>query len=637
MVDSPAAPINTAKPVQNPAVQGEQSGKVVTLPDSMQAVARARRVEGEILRQNPDGSTRIKTSDGNIDVQLRGRVPETGTRVQIDIPAGNPPRQVTVRPAPSQPAPPQGQTPQPVTPQPATPLPPQQPPAQTAPPPQTTQPQQPAPARPLPVTPTMPLPPAGQTSAAPPVTMPLPEQAVVRLLPATPAQIQQAVQQTLTQITAQPAAITQTAFTANLVAQSAPDNLITQLLNLVRAAPATPATPSTPALTTPPPAASLITPGANFLSQPIAPQTNLTTPSTPLTSAPVLPTSIGANISFQPSTAFFTPAVTTATQAAAQPMAMLDGTIIKITPPNLQTAQPNLIATPSATPNTITATVIGTMPQGQPLVSFPLTGGGIQHAILQFPASNLPIGTQLQIVPNVSVPASAAPPPLTSTLPLLQGVRWPVLTETLQFLQQAEPALANAMAKALPSPSSPRAMPAAALMFLAAAKAGDLSAWLGDKKIDTLQRLGRGSLLGRLSGDGQQMARLSAEPLSGTDWRAVPLPMFWQSEITKIMLYFKRDEENQRDQNDGEQTRFIFDLTLSRIGDMQIDGLMRGGRLDLIVRSQSPFSQSMQAHMKQLYHSAIEDVSLRGDLSFQGDPRQWVHVLQKEEQYQANI
>lgn len=637
MVDSPAVPPNSAKPVQNPAISGEQSGKVITLPDSMEAVARARRVEGEILRQNPDGSTRIKTPEGNIDVQLRGRVPETGSRVQIDIPAGAPPRQVTVRPAPPQPAPPQGQAPQPATPQAPAP---QQPPTQTAPPPQTSQPHPPVqntPARPLPTLPQVPLPPAGQTPAAPPpVTMPLPEQAVVRLLPATPAQIQQAVQQTLPPLTVQPAAITQTAFTANLIAQSAPDNLITQLLNLVRAAPATPTTPSTPALTTPPPAAPAITPGANFLSQPIAPQTILTTP-TPGAPPASLPANGAPNIPFQPSTAFFTPAVTTGQQPASQPMTMLDGTVMKITPPIIQSAQPNLLAAPNAAPNTITATVIGTMPQGQPLVSIPTTGGGIQHAILQFPASNLPVGTQLQIVPSIPAQAPAAPLTPLQSLPLLQGVRWPVLTETFQFLQANEPALANAMAKALPSPASPRAMPAAALLFLAAARAGDLGAWLGERKIDALQRLGRGSLLSRLGGDGQQMARLSAEPLSGSDWRAVPLPMFWQSEIQKIMLYFKRDEESQRDQGDGEQTRFIFDLSLSRIGEMQIDGLMRGQRLDLIVRSQSPFSGPMQAHMKQLYHAAIGDVSLTGDLSFQGDARQWVHVLQKEEQYYENV
>jgi hypothetical protein len=636
MVDSPAAPSNAAKPVQNPAVPGEQSGKVVTLPDSMEVVARARRVEGEILRQNPDGSTRIKTSEGSIDVQLRGRVPETGTRVQVDIPSGNPPRQVTVRPAPPQPPPPPGQTAQPATP----------PPAQNAPPPTTT-PQPlppPAQARPLPSAPNIPLPPTGQgTTASPPVTTPLPEGAVVRLLPATPAQIQQAVQQAIGQIALLPTAATQTAFSASLIAKSAPDNLITQLLNLVRAAPPnTAGAPLTPTLTTPPPVAAAGSPALTLAGQPTALQPVLTPPALNTPAIP-LPASAGGHIPFQPASAFLTPAITTAGGPSVMPsMPMLDGTVIKITPPMVQgspSVSPGPIAMPQATPQTLTATVIGMMPQGQPLVSMPTTGGGIQqHAILQFPASNLPIGTQIQIVPTMPLQTASAPglPPVQA-LPLLHGVRWPVLSETFQFLQTTEPALASAMAKTLPSPASPRAMPAAALLFIAAAKAGDLTAWLGDKKIDALQKLGGKSLLGRLSTDGQQTARLAADPLPGTDWRALPLPMFWQNEIEKITLYFKKNEENQQNQGDGEQTRFIFDLSLSRIGEMQIDGLMRGQRLDLIVRSQSPFSQGMQAHMKQLYHAAIEEVSLTGDLSFQGDPRAWVHVLQKEEQYQANI
>lgn len=630
MVDSPAAPSNAAKPVQNPAVPGEQSGKVVTLPDSMQAIARARRVEGEILRQNPDGSTRVRTNEGTLDVQLRGRAPETGTRVQVDIPSGNPPRQVTVRPAPPQPPPPPGQTAQPATP----------PPAQNAPPPTTT-PQPlppPAQARPLPSAPNIPLPPTGQGTA---VTMPLPEGAIVRLLAATPVQIQQAVQQVIGQIALLPTTATQTAFSANLIAKSAPDNLITQLLNLVRAAPPnTAGAPLTPTLTAPPPVAAAGSAALTLASQPTALQPVLTPPALNTPAIP-LPASVGGHIPFQPASAFLTPAITTAGSPPMMPsMPMLDGTVIKITPPMVQgspSVSPGPIAMPHATPQTLTATVIGVMPQGQPLVGIPTAGGGIQHAILQFPASNLPIGTQIQVLPNISTHPTPAPPPLTQSLPLLQGVRWPVLSETFQFLQTTEPALASAMAKALPSPASPRAMPAAALLFIAAAKAGDLTAWLGDKKIDVLQRLGGKSLLGRLSADGQQTARLAGESLPGTDWRAVPLPMFWQNEIEKITLYFKRDEESRQNQKDSGQTRFIFDLSLSRIGEMQIDGLMRGQRLDLIVRSQSPFSQGMQAHMKQLYHAAIEEVSLTGDLSFQGDPRAWVHVLQKEEQYQANI
>lgn len=681
MVDSPAVPPNAAKPAQNPAIPGEQSGRVVTLPDSMEVVARARRVEGEIVRQNPDGSTRVRTNEGNIDVQLRGRVPEAGTRVQVDVPAGSPPRQVVVRPAPEQ-----GQ-------QPSQPQPQQPPPVQTA-PPQTQAP----PARAVPLPPA--LPPAANTPP-PVVTTPLPEQTSVRLLPVQPAQAQAIIQQTLAAITTLPTTATTTALTTNLTAQSAPANLVTQLVNTILpstpiiAAPPVPALAFQPALSPPP------IPSLSFLNQvapspgAIAPllQTTAPPPSAPLSLLPAATPLSGTTtlspipppttpIPFLTANALLIPAVTTDFVPPLKAAAALDVLVTKISLSGVQLnapgqAAPVLLpsfAAPPASPGlqttgqassllqtitplpqaqapALTATVMGTAPQGQPLVMIPTPAPSMpgqppaipQTFLLQFPASNLPPGAQIDIMPKpgqiIPAPGAAAPTPLTPITPgtLLGGSRWPVLTEMMQTLQQAEPALAQALARALPSPASPRSIPAAALMFLAAAKAGDLSLWLGDKKIEALQRLGRSTLLSRLSGEGQQVARLSAEPLSNTDFRAVPLPMFWESEIQKVTLYFKRDGEDQQNQGDGEQTRFIFDLSLTRMGDMQIDGLMRGQRLDLIVRSQSPFSQGMQAHMKQLYHAAIDDVNLSGDLSFQGDPRQWVHVLQKDEHYAAQI
>ncbi len=641
MVDSPAVPPTGAKPAAPAPAPGDQSARIIALPDKLASTPRGLRIEGEVVRQNSDGSTRIRTSEGTLDIQLRGKPLEVGTKVQIDIPAGNPARQVTVRPAPEQAQPAQP---------PAAP-----PPVQTAPPP----------ARPIPA-PNVPLPPSTQAPVPLPGT-PLPEQIVVRLTPAPPAQVQAVIQQTLNTVTTLPASVTTAALTATLIAQAVPDNLTQQLMNTVRPVAPLITAPPTPALATLPPMAST-PPGATFLSQPMplagqsATQPTLTLIPTPSTTPGLVmaaPANTGGALPFQPLSAFYAPAVTTGIALSPKAMTTLDAVIARITPPTVQlvsaasTPSPLLSGTsatpiigqaiqmPQATPATITATVIGTTPQGQPLVSVPLAGGLPQLFVVQFPASNLPIGAQIQIVPqpgqSLGTAATTAPVPLTQPLPLLQGSRWPVLTELLQTLQQTEPELAQAFARSLPSPANPRSLPAAALLFLAAAKGGDLTAWLGDKKLEAIQKLGKSGLLSRLSGDGQQMTRLSTEPVSNTDWRAVPMPMFWDSEIQKITLYFKRDGDASGQENkDGEQTRFIFDLSLTRMGDMQIDGLMRGLRLDLIVRSQSPFSQPMMAHMKHLYAGAIEDVNLSGDLSFQGDPRQWVQILQKEEQYKAN-
>jgi hypothetical protein len=175
------------------------------------------------------------------------------------------------------------------------------------------------------------------------------------------------------------------------------------------------------------------------------------------------------------------------------------------------------------------------------------------------------------------------------------------------------------------------------MMFVAAVRSGDIASWLGDRKMDLIQRAGKESILRSLTQDSTQTTR-TAEPASGGDWRAVPLPMFWEGEIQKVTLYMRREQEQQKQDNEeGGQTRFVFDLTLSRMGDVQLDGLLRDKRLDLVVRTQNAFSAPMQQTMRQAYTQALGSTDLSGELNFQGSMDNWVHVLEKEEQLGVHV
>ena len=70
--------------------------------------------------------------------------------------------------------------------------------------------------------------------------------------------------------------------------------------------------------------------------------------------------------------------------------------------------------------------------------------------------------------------------------------------------------------------------------------------------------------------------------------------------------------------------RFLFDLSLSRMGAVQVDGFMQSQRLDIILRTRTPLSPPMQRQMKQLYAGAMDKSRLTGELSFQSRPEQWV-------------
>ena len=115
--------------------------------------------------------------------------------------------------------------------------------------------------------------------------------------------------------------------------------------------------------------------------------------------------------------------------------------------------------------------------------------------------------------------------------------------------------------------------------------------------------------------------------------------MFWEGEIQRITLYTRHENQNQQDDqqdNKNGQTRFVFDLSLTRMGKVQLDGFLKDQRLDLVIRTQNAFSQPMQQTMRQAYSGALDQTSLSGDLNFQGSTENWVHVLENEKQFGAN-
>jgi hypothetical protein len=163
------------------------------------------------------------------------------------------------------------------------------------------------------------------------------------------------------------------------------------------------------------------------------------------------------------------------------------------------------------------------------------------------------------------------------------------------------------------------------LFFIAAVRGGDLTQWLGNNAVDALRRGGKTGLLNRLGQESSALNRLAGDPVAN-DWRAMSLPMMFDNQMHKIALYYKNDSESQQKDQQGKQTRFIFDLSLDALGKVQLDGLFRAKRFDLIVRTLTPFSLPMQQDMRRIYSGALGETSITGDLSFQNKPEQWVTI-----------
>ena len=388
--------------------------------------------------------------------------------------------------------------------------------------------------------------------------------------------------------------------------------------------------------------AQIITPAQTFPATTPANILNAATPSTPI------------NASLTPAPVAFDP--TNPAALITSRTEKIDIQIVRITAPLAQITAPvagpsgQVSALPAATQftptiisannaATITAQVTGFTAQGLPLVTAQLPGSTLpQSFVLQFNSSNLKLGSQLQVIPKI--PTAVLPtlqPQLTSNA-LLRGFQWPALDQLYNNLLQVSPQAAASLTKSLPNAGNPAQMGAAAMMFIAAVKSGDLSGFLGDKKIDLIRQAGKADILSKLTQTTNTVRAGAPEPATAGEWRAVPLPMFWEGEIHKITLFTRNEnQQQQQEQNENSQTRFVFDLSLTRMGDVQLDGLLRGRRLDLVIRTQNAFSEPMQQTMRQAYSGALDQTELSGELNFQGSTKNWVHVLEEKEQLGVDV
>lgn len=694
--------------------------KIIRLPEALQNNARAVKVEGTVTQSNNNGSVRIQTERGAIDVQFssnngdkRAReAPRTGERVELNIPAGRPPRQANVARAPQQ----NTQQNAPKNTEQQTTIRSQGQEARTLPQSgqqaqnkqtQTTQGQSAQlqnvaapPAR----LPNAPLPPqnisqaaqSGQSTApAPPASFPpapLAEGTNVRLVALPPNQALQVSQLSLSVLTTQNNIVTQTAFTANLIAQNTVSQLGQSTLNIgipapIKNQPATLQIQNIGQSLSQPPTNNAVQPIRNTsLFQNIAPNTGsfLSTlsainllPTNQVSTAPQLQ-NIGLNATIVTTQTALTETLQSIGQntltafksnasltALSNPLGLttnsaigkIDVQVLYITPNTVNLIAPmgqgnkqqinipaltqfTLPLTSNNNATTLTGQVTGVTAQGQPLITLQIPGAPLpQSFIIQYTPNNITIGAQIQLrVQNVGlVPTQSA---LTAQSPalttMLQGFQWGAFDDTLQSLIQTAPQTANSLIRSLPNAGNPAQLGAVGAAVMAAVKGGDLSTWLGDKKVETLQRLSKSGSLSRLTQDTALTPR--TEATSNSDWRAVPLPMFWEGEIHKITLFMRQESQSQNQDKSGEgSTRFIFDLDLSRMGDVQLDGLLREGRLDLVVRTQNGFSEPMQQVMRGAYSNAIKQAGMNGDVSFQGHTNNWVHVIKEGEKLGVNV
>lgn len=275
----------------------------------------------------------------------------------------------------------------------------------------------------------------------------------------------------------------------------------------------------------------------------------------------------------------------------------------------------------------VTGFVTGTTAAGQPQVQ---TGFGALTLDIK---ASLPPGTRLVLELPASAFDIASEPPPPASDPKSLAYRWPALDyalETLRSLDSAE--VQGLMSQQGPSPALPQAGPrltSSMLFFLTALTGGNPGNWangwvgslMGGQAARLLERAGQGDLLSRLNSELAQLARLS--DAAGSDWRLLPMPFFDGQQIQQLRLFLRRDSGGGSAGGEGEEaTRFVLEVSLTRLGDLQLDGLVRGKRFDLILRTRDGLPNAMRGDILQIFQDANEAAGYKGALTFQAS-RDW--------------
>ena len=292
---------------------------------------------------------------------------------------------------------------------------------------------------------------------------------------------------------------------------------------------------------------------------------------------------------------------TLAALASAPSDASVKGQVVTVTPEGLVN-----IATPGGTVFTVRA---------DPAVATSVLAPGSD------------VSVELATTATANAVASQAAESFSSTpatLSQLAGA-WETLGSILTQLKSTNPTAASSLLAKLPQLDG--SFSASTLGFIGTLGSGNLRKLLGDEAVDTLQQQGAGSLLDKLSGEVATVAGAVAQgagtrqPVQG--WQTLVLPFVFQGEIEQARIFVKREapKKDRGATRTTDDTRFIVEVSLSELGPLQADGLVRkkesATAFDLVIRSRRAFSPREQAEMTAIYNDAAELTGFTGSIGFQ--------------------
>lgn len=296
-------------------------------------------------------------------------------------------------------------------------------------------------------------------------------------------------------------------------------------------------------------------------------------------------------------------------QGTFQPGNQLNVRLLSVQLPG-QTASQTAPASSAPTTSSVIVqgSVIGTTLSQQPIIKIP------QGQIALDTTAKMPDGTTVKMeVVSSTRPPSSPFPPVATPAPLTQ--KWPALEETLNTLRELNPSLADQVSKAmLPKPDSRLALNM--IFFLKALGRGNFKNWADDTVVKALARA-KPNLLGKLETDFQSLSDKAKAPNS-TDWKIAFVPMQNNGQIDQIRIAQRDNKDDETEGKEEPGVRFVIDINLSRLGELQFDGLAKDKhkRFDLIIRAKQALPGFMRKEIHDIFDHGMSVLGFEGKISF---------------------
>jgi hypothetical protein len=250
-------------------------------------------------------------------------------------------------------------------------------------------------------------------------------------------------------------------------------------------------------------------------------------------------------------------------------------------------------------------------PSSDLLIGRVIDSGG-PETLVAAPLGLLAVQRRLAFAPGTAIAferLEEIPPELVADDTPSRAGGWPALDEALRVLTQSVPELA-AQLRAELMPLSGAHLAGTLLFLLGALYEGE---WPGSVIATALRAADHEKLAHRLNDDVDELRSFGADAVTG-DWRVLTLPLLLGITVQPLRLFIRRQKAEAAAED--EVTRFAVEIELSQLGPLQLDGLLRGTHLILVLRSHRGLAQDLRSEALAVCRRALDRWGLTGDLSF---------------------